>query len=115
MSALERLADARDDAPAAAAAMVRLVLDNPGQFAVITAATIVATKTAFRIVQPRTALEALALLVVLELAIPKLAMTAIDRGWLTIRIRDAHGCLVPLVTGLTYEIGDDDPPRPSTA
>ena len=113
MSGLERLDDARRQAPAAAAAAAQLVVDNPAQFAVLTAAAIVLTKTAFRIVRPRSLLEAAALLLVLEVAAPRLVTAAIDRGWVTIRIRDAHGCLVPLERGLGYEIGDDDPPRPS--
>lgn len=108
MSGLQRFDDARQAAPAAAAAAVQVIVDNPAQFAVMTAATIVLARTAVRVMRPRSALELLALMVVLEVTLPRLAMAAIDRGWMTIRIRDVDGRLVPL--GLSYEIGDDDPP-----
>jgi hypothetical protein len=53
------------------------------------------------IVRPKTAAEALALAVVLQVGLPVLATEAVKRGWLKFRVRDEDGCLVPL------ELGDD--------
>jgi hypothetical protein len=86
----------RQELPGAVAAITRVVADNPGQFALIAAGTMVATRAAFNLVKPRTALEALALAVVLQVGLPVLATRAIERGWLKFRTRDADGCLVPL-------------------
>jgi hypothetical protein len=87
----------RQELPGAVAAITRVVADNPGQFALITAGAMVATRAAFSLVKPRTALEVLALAVVLQVGLPVLATTAVERGWLKFRTRDAAGCLVPLV------------------
>jgi len=89
--------------PLAVGKMTELVVDNPGQFVILAAGTVVLTKTALNIVRPRTAVQALALAVVLQAGIPVLGMQAVRRGWLRFRVRDDHGCLVPL------ERPDDDP------
>lgn len=88
-----------EHAPENAAAVTQVLLDNPAQFAALGAGTIVAVRIAGNLMRPRTALEALALMAILQLVIPKLAMTAIDRGWLTFRVRTPDGRLVPLVIG----------------
>jgi hypothetical protein len=93
---LERLDDAVQKLPGAIGQITQVVIDNPGQMALIACGTIVATRAAINIVRPRTALEALALMVFLQIAIPRAAIAAIDKGWLTIRIRDDGGRLVPL-------------------
>lgn len=85
--------------PDAVAEVARVVVDNPGQFALVIAGTVVLTRAAANIVRPRTPLQAVALMVVLQAGLPVLAKTAMDRGWLRFRVRDADGKLVPLVPG----------------
>lgn len=95
---ITRLEQLREDLPEAAANITQLVVDNPAQFALMTAGTIVIARAAFNIVRPRTLLEALALAVVLQIGLPQAALAAIDHGWLKFKVRDAHGCLVPMVS-----------------
>lgn len=92
----ERIELARRDVPAAAARLAQVVVDNPGQLAIVAAVTLVAGRAAMNLVRPRTPIEALALLVTLELGMGKGVQLAIDRGWLNFRIRDEAGQLVPL-------------------
>lgn len=82
--------------PEAVAGLTEIVVDNPGQCTLLLAGSVVLSRAAFRIVQPRTALQGLALAVVLQVGIPALATQAMERGWLRLRVRDADGCLVPL-------------------
>lgn len=89
----------RESAPHVAAGVAQVIVDNPGQFALVAAGTVVITRAAFRLVHPRTPLEALALFVVLQVGLPHLAMLGIEKGWLTFKVRDAEGCLVPLLPG----------------
>lgn len=92
-----RLEQLRDDLPDVAAGITQLVVDNPAQVALMTAGTVVIARAAFNIVRPRTVLEALALAVVLQIGLPRLASAALEHGWIKFKVRDAHGCLVPLV------------------
>ena len=97
MSELDRLEQARRRLPVLAAAATEIVVDNPAMFAGVVAGTIVLTRAAVRIVRPRSLLEVLALVVVLELTIPQLARVAIERGLLPpVKVRDADGRLVRL-------------------
>lgn len=82
--------------PGAMATFTQLLVDNPAQFALVASGSFVITRAAVSIVRPRTPAQALALFVFLQLAMPKLAMAAVDKGWITFRVRDAEGCLVPL-------------------
>jgi hypothetical protein len=93
---IERL---QRELPEVAAKVVQAVVDNPAQFALLGAGTIVATRAAMNIMRPRSAFEALALMVVLQIGLPKLALMAVERGWITFRVRDIDGNLVPLVPG----------------
>ncbi|HUY44223.1 MAG TPA: hypothetical protein VMV92_00640 [Streptosporangiaceae bacterium] len=86
----------RQSIPLAVKGMAQVMVDNPGQFALLAAGTIVATRAAANLVRPRTAVQALALGIVLQMGLPVLAMEAVKRGWVRIRVRDADGCLVPL-------------------
>jgi hypothetical protein len=88
-----------EDAPEGAAVITQTIIDNPGPIAVVGAGAIVATRIAVRAMRPRTGLEAIALIVLLQLTLPKLAGLAVERGWLTFRVRDCEGRLVPLVPG----------------
>jgi hypothetical protein len=85
--------------PEAVQRVTQVLVDNPGQFALIAAGTLVAARAAMNIVRPRTPLQALALFVVLEVGLPKAVMLAAEKGWLTFRVRDEDGQLVPLVIG----------------
>jgi hypothetical protein len=105
-----RIEQLREQLPGTVAKVTQVVVDNPGQFALITAGTVVLYRAALNLVRPRTPLEAAALLVVLQIGLPKLAMAAVDRGWLTFRIRDADGRLIPLITGKVE--GDGPVPAP---
>lgn len=85
-----------DRLPELARATVQLAVDNPAQVGLVVAGSIVATRAALNIVRPRTPLEALALFVVLQVGVPVLATKAIEHGWLSLRVRDEAGRLVPL-------------------
>lgn len=91
MSITRRLAELREAAPDAAAAVVRAVADNPGQMVLICAASMVAARAAGNLVRPRTGIQALALCVVLSAGMGKLTTVAIDRGWIDFRVRGADG------------------------
>jgi hypothetical protein len=99
MTELQRIERIRQDLPETVGKIAQVVVDNPGQMALIAAATVVLTRAAANIVRPRTPLEGLALLVVLNIAMPKLAMMAAERGWLAFKTRDQDGKLIPLVFG----------------
>lgn len=90
---------AREHAPVAAAALTQLAVDNPGQLALMAAGSIVIAKVLVNAVRPRTLLEALATIVVADAAAVLLARKALDKGVIRLRVRDADGALVPLVTG----------------
>lgn len=96
MAVPERIEQARQELPAAAAKFAQIVVDNPGQFVFVAAGALVIGRAAMNIVRPRTAAEALALMLVLQLGTPKLIELAIARGWLKFRVRDEEGHLVPL-------------------
>lgn len=85
--------------PGAVGGITQVIVDNPGQFALVTAASIVLTRAAVNLVRPRTAIEGLALLVLLQLLLPRLATAAVEHGWITFRIRTPDGRLVPLIIG----------------
>lgn len=91
-----RLEKYRREIPQGVKDVTQVVVDNPGQFALLLAGSVVIGRAAANIVRPRTALEALALMVVLQVGIPVLAAKAIGQGWIRLRVRDADGCLVPL-------------------
>lgn len=113
MTELTRIERLRESAPRTAAGITQVIVDNPGQFALVTAGAIVITRAALRIVHPRTPLEALALFVVLQVGLPHLAMLGVEKGWLTFKVRTSDGQLVPLLPGGV--IGDVAPPPPATA
>lgn len=89
----------RQRVPDVVGAMTQIVVDNPGQIALITAGSMVAAKMALNLMKPRTPAEAIALFVVLQVALPRLAWAAVEKGWLTFRIRDEDGNLIPLPIG----------------
>jgi hypothetical protein len=96
---ISRIEQLRQGLPEAVGRMAQVVADNPGQFALILAGTVVASQVAFNLMKPRSVGQALALMIVLNVGLPKLAAAAIERGWITFRVRDADGNLVPLVIG----------------
>lgn len=97
----------RHELPFMVAKVVEVVVDNPAQMALILAGGVVIGRAAANIVRPRTPLQALALMVVLQVGTPLLMSEAVKRGWIKFRVRDENGDLVPLVTS--------DDPRPHPA
>lgn len=91
-----RIENYRREIPKTVTAMTQVVVDNPGQFALMTAGAFVIGSAARNIVKPKSAVEALALAVVLQVGLPALAVRAAERGWIKLRVRDQHGCLIPL-------------------
>jgi hypothetical protein len=96
MSITRRLAEIRDAAPVAVGRVAEIVVDNPGQIAIIIAAAMVAAQAAGNIVRPRNLVQAAALALVLQAGMGKLTAAAIDRGWLNFRIRGDDGELISL-------------------
>ena len=92
----DRVETVRTTLPHVAAVATQLVVDNPVQFGLVAAGSLVLARAAVNIVKPRTPLEFLALLCVLEFASPLLIRKAMDTGLLKFRIRDESGQLVPL-------------------
>jgi hypothetical protein len=95
MSITRRLGELRNAAPEAVSRAARIIVDNPGQMAVMAAACIVAAQVAGNVMRPRTAVQAVALAIVLQVGMGKLAAAAVERGWLEFKIRDDDGHLVP--------------------
>jgi hypothetical protein len=93
---LARVEEFRQNLPATMERVTQLVVDNPGQFALLVAGDIVLTRVVMNLVRPRTAAEGLAVMVVLAAGLPLLAGHAVSRGWLRFRVRDEDGNLVPL-------------------
>jgi hypothetical protein len=94
-----RIEQLRVQVPVLAEKLTQLVVDNPAQFALLFAGGIVLGRVAGRMVRPRTALEGLALMTVLQAGVPLLATQAIERGWIRFKVRDEDGQLVPLIPG----------------
>lgn len=93
----ERVEQGRRTAPAMAAVLTEILVDNPAPFALVAAGGIVLGRAALSIVRPRNMLEALAVLAVVEFATPVLIRKAIDAGYLRFRIRNELGELVPFI------------------
>lgn len=85
--------------PDAVGKMAEVVVDNPGQIALIAAGSMVAAKMALNLMKPRTPGEAIALFIVLQVVLPRLAWACVEKGWITFRVRDDDGNLIPLVIG----------------
>lgn len=92
-----RLQLALEQAPEAAKIMTQLLVDNPVPFGLTMAGTVVVTKILVNAVKPRTFLEALATMVAAYGLCAVGSAEAIKRGWLAFKVRDEHGCLVPLI------------------
>jgi hypothetical protein len=89
-----RLGEFRRELPGAVARITEFVVDNPGQVALIAAGTVVLAAAARNIARPKTITEVIALQVLLTAAMPLIAGQVVQRGWLTVRVRDASGALV---------------------
>jgi hypothetical protein len=90
---------ARRQVPAVAGVVAGLVVDNPAQFAIIASGSYVVTRTLGNLVRPRTPLQALMTATVAYGVSWWLLGEARRRGVLVFKVRDAHGCLVPLEAG----------------
>lgn len=89
-----RLEAARRELPFAVQRFTQFVVDNPGQMALLAAGTVAVMCAARNIARPRTVIEVLALQLVLTAGAPLAVRQAVDRGWLTFRVRDDDGNLV---------------------
>jgi hypothetical protein len=87
LGARGRLDRLREEIPAAAGQLAAFVVDNPGQVAVLCAATIVIAAAARNIVRPRSLVEVLALQAIVTASAPLIVGQAVNRGWLTFRVR----------------------------
>ena len=92
-----RLENYRREIPEVVGKLAQVVVDNPGPMVLVTAGSMVAAKMALNLVKPRTMGEAIALCIVLQVALPKLAWAAVEKGWITFRVRDEDGNLIPLM------------------
>ena len=90
-----QLAQLREDLPDGMKAMTQFVLDNPVGVGVTVAGTLVLSRIAFNAVKPRTAVQGVALLVVLEFVAPWLLKQAIGHGVISFKLRDGEGGFVP--------------------
>lgn len=75
--------------------VVQVVVDNPGQVAVVFAGTVVMTRVVANLMRPRGPLEFLALAITCQAAGTYLAAKAVDAGLLRFRVRGPDGELLP--------------------
>jgi hypothetical protein len=94
-----RIEQFRRAIPAAASQVAQVVVDNPGSFVLIASGSMVITQAAFNLVRPKTPGQVLALFAVLMAGLPRLGTAALEKGWITFRVRGPDGSLVPLVIG----------------
>jgi hypothetical protein len=95
-----RVEMARREIPYAVQRLTQFAVDNPAQVALIAAAAIVVTAAARNIVRPKTLIEAVALMAVLDAGGALAAKQVFERGWLNFRVRDADGALVTVRPGM---------------
>lgn len=98
MSTVIDVSKARDQLSDSLAEAARMIGDNPGPALATFAAAVVATRAAMNVVRPRTPLQAACLMVVLELALPRLAVMAARHGVMRWYARDEDGHRVPIFT-----------------
>lgn len=91
-----KLEQVREQLPEVARKLAQVTADNPATIALIFAGAVVATRAATNVVRPRTPFEALCLAVVLQAGLSAAAVRAVEAGWLPLKIRDHHNCLVPV-------------------
>ena len=88
------LARLREDLPDGMKYVTQFVLDNPVGVGVTVAGTLVISRIGFNLVKPRTAVQGVALLVVLQFVAPWLLRQAVERGVISFRLRDGEGGFV---------------------
>lgn len=93
--------------PGAAKLLTEFAVDNPGQCAVMMAGTVVATRLIVRAVRPSTPLEALATIVVANVAIPYVLTELVRRDVVSFRVRGPDGSYVQLRDMLARDSGAD--------
>lgn len=96
MTAIARIEELRDEAPEAIGRVARVILDNPGQFAIIASGSYCVARAVGTMVRPRTLPQALMAGTAAWAASWWLLSEARRRGLITFYGRDAHGCRVPL-------------------
>jgi hypothetical protein len=110
-----RLARLRGELPGAAQALTQFVVDNPAQVAVTAAGVVVAQRVAFNLVRPRTPLQGVALVIVMEVLTPWLLRQAIEHEVISFRLRDGDGGFVSACELLRALRGDGDAASPDPA
>lgn len=90
---MSKLGRIREELPGLAHDVTQIVADNPGQFALIIAGTIVASRAAQNIVRPQTFVEAAALMLVLNAGLAAAAAKLIKSGVLQFQVRSEDGTL----------------------
>jgi hypothetical protein len=75
--------------------VVQVVVDNPGQVAVLFAGGVVMTRVMANLMRPRGPLELLALMITCQAAGAYLGSKAVDAGLLRFRLRGPDGELLP--------------------
>jgi hypothetical protein len=84
----------RSELPEGMKALTEFVVDNPVQVSVTVAGMVVVSRIGFNLVKPRTAVQGVALLLVLNVLSPWLVKQAIERGVISFRLRDGEGGFV---------------------
>jgi hypothetical protein len=75
--------------------VTQVVVDNPGQVAVVFAGSVVMTRVVANLMRPRGPLELLALMITCQAAGTYLAAKAVDAGLLRFRVRGPDGEFLP--------------------
>ena len=103
-----QLAQLREELPDGMKYVTQFVLDNPVGVGVTVAGTLVVSRIGFNLVKPRSAVQGVALLVVLNMLTPWLLKQAIERGVISFRLRDGEGGFVStreLISSLREDTG----------
>jgi hypothetical protein len=107
LSGPARLARLRSELPGAAQAATQFAVDNPVSVAVTIAGVVVAQRVAFNAVRPRTGLQGLALVLVMQVLTPWLLRQAIEHDVISFKLRDGDGGFVS-ARELLHAIAEQD-------
>lgn len=94
-----RIEAAKRELPFAVQRLTQFIVDNPVPVMVVGAGALVLGMAARNVCKPRGLVENVALLIVLDAVAAYGATEIVKRGWLSLKVRDEDGNLVPLKAG----------------
>lgn len=95
MSEVSRIEQAREQLPEMIGAAARIVADNPKEFGVVIAGSVVLARVMVNLVRPRNLFQAVCTMAICDLIAVAAVGEAAKRGYLRFQVRDADGALIP--------------------